>query len=129
VEGEIISVVDDDASLRTAVVRLLTSCGFTAHAFASAREYLLSPRLRDTACLVADVEMQAMNGVELQQHLMSHGYTTPMIFITAYPDEPIRQQTMKAGAIGFLAKPFDESRLLECVAQALRRGKAAPDKT
>ena len=126
-EGAIISVVDDDASLRTATVRLLRSMGFAAHAFASAQEYLLSPRLHDTTCLIADVEMPGMSGVKLQEHLISHGHTTSMIFITAFPEERMRQQTMNAGAICFLSKPFDESRLLECVEQALMKRRDAPD--
>jgi CheY-like chemotaxis protein len=119
VEGTIISVVDDDASLRT--VRLLTSMGFVTHAFASAQEYLLSPRLHDTTCLIADVQMPGMSGVKLQEHLIAHGHTTPMIFITAFPEARTRQQTLNAGAIGFLSKPVDESRLLECVEQALMK--------
>jgi len=127
VEGAIISVVDDDASLRTATVRLLRSMGFAAHAFASAQEYLLSPRLHDTTCLIADVEMPGMSGVKLQEHLISHGHTTSMIFITAFPEERMRQQTMNAGAICFLSKPFDESRLLECVEQALMKRRGEPD--
>jgi FixJ family two-component response regulator len=128
VEGAIISVVDDDASLRTATARLLTSMGFAAHAFASAQEYLLSPRLHDTTCLIADVQMPGMSGIELQEHLIAHGHTTPMIFMTAFPEERMRQQTMNNGAIGFLSKPLDESRLLECVEQALMKWRAAPDK-
>jgi FixJ family two-component response regulator len=121
VEGVIISVVDDDASLRTATVRLLRSMGFATHAFASAEEYLLSPRLHDTTCLITDVQMPGMSGVKLQEHLITHGHTTPMIFITAFPEARMRQQTLNAGAIGFLSKPFDESRLLECVEQALMK--------
>jgi FixJ family two-component response regulator len=102
--------------------------GFAVHGFASAQEYLLSPRLHRTSCLVADVQMPGMNGVRLQEYLIARGHTTPMIFVTAVPVERIQQQAMKAGAIGFLTKPFDESRLLECVEQALMKGRAAPDK-
>src|ERR1700751_5612170 len=124
VEGAIISVVDDDTSLRTAMVRLLRSTGFVVHAFASAQEYLLSPRLHDTSCLVADVQMPGISGVKLQQYLIARSHTTPMIFITAFPEERIQQQTMNAGAIGYLTKPFDESQLFECVEQALMKGRA-----
>ena len=120
-EGSVISIVDDDASLRTAIARLLRSMGCAAHAFPSAREFLRSPRLSDTACLIADVEMPDMSGIKLQEYLIANGHTTPMIFITAFPEERIRDQAMKAGAIAFLTKPFDESRLLECVEQALER--------
>ena len=124
-EDPIISVVDDDASSRTATVRLLTSMGFTTCAFASAQEYLLSSRLHDTACLITDVQMPSMSGIELQEHLITHGHTTPMIFMTAFPETETQQQTINAGAIGFLPKPLDESRLLECVDQALIKWRRA----
>jgi FixJ family two-component response regulator len=129
VKGPVISVVDDDVSLRTALVRLLRSMGFAANAFASAQEYLLSPRLHDTSCLIADVEMPGMTGIKLQEHLIAHGHTTPMIFITAFPEDRIREQVTKAGAIGFLSKPFDELHLLECVEQALARRGDKPECT
>jgi FixJ family two-component response regulator len=125
----VISIIDDDASLRTATLRLLKAMGFAAHAFASAQEFLESPRLSDTSCVIADVEMAGMSGVKLQEHLIARGYTTPMIFITAFPEERIREQAMKAGAIAFLIKPFDEARLLECIKQALSRGRNDPDGT
>jgi FixJ family two-component response regulator len=124
-EDAIISVVDDDASLRTATARLLTSMGFTTYAFASAQEYLLSPRLHDTACLIADVQMPGMSGIELQEHLITHGHTTPIIFISAFLEIETRRQTINAGAIGFLSKPLDQSRLLECVDQALMKWRRA----
>ena len=126
-EIRIISIVDDDASQRTATARLLRSMGFAAYAFASAREFLLSPRLSDTACLIADVEMPGMSGVKLQEQLIAQGNTTPMIFITAFPEDRIREQAMRAGAIGFLAKPFDETQLLECVERALTRSRKGQD--
>jgi FixJ family two-component response regulator len=121
-EVPIISVVDDDASVRTATARLLRSLGFSAHAFASAQEFLSSPRLRETSCLIADVEMPGMTGLELQEHLIAHGHRTPMIFVTAFPEDRIRERAMKAGAVDFLSKPFDEPRLLECVERALQSG-------
>jgi FixJ family two-component response regulator len=113
------SIVDDDASVRAATARLLRSMGFSTHTFASAKEFLSSAQLRETACLIADVEMPGMSGVELQDHLISTGHTIPTIFITAFPDERVRHRAINAGAIDFLSKPFDESRLLECVEQAL----------
>jgi FixJ family two-component response regulator len=129
VEGPVISIIDDDVSLRTATLRLLKAMGFAAHAFASAQEFLESPRLSDTSCVIADVEMPGMSGVKLQAHLIAHGHTTPMIFMTAFPEERIREQAMKAGAIAFLIKPFDESRLLECIKQALGKSRDRPDDT
>jgi FixJ family two-component response regulator len=128
-EVPIISVVDDDASMRTATARLLKSFGFSAHAFASAQEFLLSPRSMETSCLIADVEMPGMNGVELQEHLIAHGHSTPMIFITAFPEDRIRERVMRAGAVDFLSKPFDEPRLLECVERALARHQDRPNDT
>ena len=118
----VISVVDDDASVRAATARLLKSLGFTAHAFASANEFLQSPRLRDTSCLIADVQMPGMSGVQLQEYLIAQGHSTPIIFITAFPEDSIREQAMNAGAICFLSKPFDGARLIECVDRALKRG-------
>ena len=126
-EGAVISIIDDDASLRTATLRLLKAMGFAAQAFASAQEFLESPRLSDTSCVIADVEMPGMSGVKLQEHLIAHGHSTPIILITAFPEERIREQAMKAGAIAFLIKPFDESRLLECIKQALGKSRNDPE--
>jgi FixJ family two-component response regulator len=103
--------------------------GFSAYAFASAQEFLSSRRLSDTSCVIADVEMPGMNGVELQDYLIANGHGTPIIFITAFPQDRVRERAMKAGAVCFLSKPFDVSRLLECVEQALtrRQNTAGPD--
>jgi len=105
----VISIIDDDASVRTAKAQLLRSMGFSAYAFASAQEFLSSPRLSETSCVIADVEMPGMNGVELQNYLIANGHGTPIIFITAFPQDRVRERAMKAGAIDFLSKPFDES--------------------
>jgi len=126
-EVPVISIIDDDASVRTATARLLRSTGFCVHAFASAKEFLSSPRLSETSCIIADVQMPGMSGVELQDHLIANGHETPIIFITAFPQERVRQRAMKAGAIDFLSKPFDEPQFLQCVERALmRRQKPAP---
>ena len=126
-EVPIISIIDDDASVRTATARLLRSMGFSVYAFASAQEFLSSPQLRETSCVIADVQMPGMSGVELQDHLIANGHKTPIIFITAFPQERVRQRAMKAGAIDFLSKPFDEPQILQCVERALmRRQKPAP---
>jgi FixJ family two-component response regulator len=117
----VISVVDDDASVRTATARLLRSLGFAAHTFTSANEFLQSPRVGDTSCLIVDVQMPGMSGVELQDYLIAQGHGTPIIFITAFPEDSIREQAMNAGAICFLSKPFDGSRLIECVDRALKK--------
>jgi FixJ family two-component response regulator len=100
---------------------LLTSMGFAVNAFASASEFLRSSRLKDTFCIIADMEMPGMNGLELQQHLIAHGPNIPVIFITAFLDEWIRERAMEGGAVCFLSKPFDEAKLLECVQRTLKR--------
>jgi FixJ family two-component response regulator len=126
-EVSVISIVDDDASVRTATARLLRSWGFSAHAFASAEEFISSSRFSETSCLIADVEMPGMSGVELQEYLTARGLGTRIIFITAFPEDGIRERVMKAGAVDFLSKPFDEPRLLECIERALNRGQDRPD--
>ena len=127
-EAPIISVVDDDPSVRTATARLLRSMGFSVYAFASAQEFLSSPHLSQTSCVIADVQMPGMTGVELQDHLIAHDHSMPIIFITAFPHDRVRERAMNAGAVCFLSKPFDETRLLECVEQALmkRQNEAPP---
>lgn len=126
-EAPIISVVDDDPSVRTATARLLRSMGFSVYAFASAQEFLSSPQLSETSCVIADVQMPGMTGVELQDHLIAHDHSMPVIFITAFPHDRVRERAMNAGAVCFLSKPFDETRLLECVEQALmKRQNEAP---
>jgi FixJ family two-component response regulator len=120
-ELPVITIVDDDPSVRAGIARLLRSLGFSAYAFASATEFLLSPQLSDTACLIADVEMPGMSGVELQEHLIAHGHSTPIVFITAFPEGRIRDRVMSAGAVDFLRKPFNEVQLIECVERALGR--------
>ena len=124
-EARVISIIDDDASVRTAMARLLSLMGFSAHTFASSKEFLSSPRLSETSCIITDVQMPGMSGVELQEYLIAHDHGVPVIFITAFPHERMREQAMKAGAVCFLSKPFDEARLLECVERALARRQTA----
>ena len=82
--------------------------GFSVYAFASAQEFLSSPRLPETSCVIADVQMPGMSGVELQEYLIAHDHGMPVIFITAFPHERVRERAMKGGAVCFLSKPFDE---------------------
>jgi FixJ family two-component response regulator len=105
----VISVVDDDASVRVAAENLLTSLGYIAHRFASAEEFLRSPYFHDTSCVIADVQMPGMSGVELQAILLDRGLRVPFIFITALPGETVRAQVLKAGAICLLTKPRQTS--------------------
>lgn len=115
-----ISIVDDDESVRETTKGLVRSLGLNASAFASAEEFLHSDRLHDTACLIADVQMEGMSGVELQGRLLAQGRHMPIIFMTAFPEERIRVHVLNAGAIGFLSKPFDEECLIHCIDTALR---------
>ena len=117
----LISIIDDDASVRVATNRLVRSLGYAAHTFASADGFLQSPHVNDTACVIADVQMPGMSGIELQSFLIAQGRSVPMIFITAFPEESIRSRALKAGAVGFLSKPFDGTLLIECIDIALKR--------
>ena len=115
----IISVVDDDASVRIATDNLLSSYGYRVHTFASAEEFLQSSCLNDSSCVIADVQMPAMSGLDLLMHMRAQGYNAPFIFITAFPEENVRTQALKAGAICFLAKPFAGPTLIKYLATAL----------
>jgi FixJ family two-component response regulator len=114
-----ISVIDDDASVRTATNNLLSSHGYVVHIFASAEEFLQSAELNESVCIVADVQMPAMSGLDLLTHMRAQGYAAPFIFITAFPEENVRARAMKAGAVCFLAKPFPGPVLINCIETAL----------
>ena len=121
-----ITVVDDDTSVREALQGLLRSAGFDAEVFASAAEFLSSSGVRLTACLVLDVRMPGMSGVELQKRLIASGRTVPIIFISTYADEEVRSLVLQRGAVDFLQKPFTKEALLSAIERA--RGTAAlPD--
>ena len=117
----VISVVDDDASVRVATDNLLSALGYMVHTFASAEEFLRSAHFNDTSCVIADVQMPTMSGVELQALLLARGQRVPFIFITAFPDESVRARVQKSGAICFLTKPFDRQSLIKCLDTALQR--------
>jgi FixJ family two-component response regulator len=117
----VISIIDDDASIRVATQSLVRSLGFAVCTFASAADFLQSPCVNDTSCVISDVQMPGMSGVELQSLLIAQGHRVPIIFITAFHEESIRARAMKAGAIGFLNKPFSGETLIECLDTALQR--------
>jgi len=117
----VVMIVDDDESIRRAARRLIKSYGFPVETFASAEDFLSSGRLHETACLVLDVQMSGLNGLELQSRLITDGHQVPIIFITAFNDENARAQALKAGALGYLVKPFEEADLLTAINVALRR--------
>jgi FixJ family two-component response regulator len=116
----IISIIDDDEDVRTSLTDLMQAIGFTVEAFSSAMDFLASPNLRQTSCLIADVNMPLLTGIELHRHLMGEGYAIPTILITAYPDEDVRALVLDQGVIGYLSKPLDEDALLGCVHSALQ---------
>jgi FixJ family two-component response regulator len=116
----VISVIDDDPSVRAATNNLLRSRGYVVHAFASAEEFLRSPHLNDTACVIADVQMSVMSGLDLLADMRTRGHEAPFIFITAFPDDGVRARALQAGAICFLAKPFASPCLIRCLDTALQ---------
>jgi FixJ family two-component response regulator len=116
-----IAIVDDDEAVRLATASLVRSLGLRSSTFASAEEFLSSPQRDEAACLVTDVQMPGMSGTELQAHLLRHGIVVPVIFMTAFPEERIREQVCAAGAIGFLSKPFDGGAMIACIDRALEK--------
>ena len=116
---KLVAIVDDDDSVRSALQGLLKAVGLPAQAFASAEEFLKSGQQHQTACLIADIRMPGMSGLELQAKLNAERCRVPIIFITAHGDAKMRMQALRAGAVEFLAKPFDDEALLESVRGAL----------
>jgi FixJ family two-component response regulator len=117
----LVAIVDDDASVRATTDSLVRSLGYVVNAFASAEELLRSNRLHDLSCVIADVQMPGMSGVELQAHLLAQGSHVPFIFFTAFPDERVRAQALGAGAICYLTKPFDADSLIQGLQAALKK--------
>src|SRR5216684_9171462 len=117
---KLVAIVDDDDSMRSALQGLLKAVGLAAQAFASAEEFLKSGQQRQTACLIADIRMPGMSGLELQAQLNAERRRIPIIFITAHGDANLRMQALRAGAVEFMAKPFNDEALLESVRAALK---------
>jgi FixJ family two-component response regulator len=115
----LIAIVDDDDSFRRATTSFIRSLGYAVLQFGSAEAFLNSDRLHDADCLISDVQMPGMNGIELQSKLTVQGYRLPIIFVTAFSEMRARAQALSAGAIGFLAKPFSDEELIECLDKAL----------
>src|SRR5690242_21703480 len=118
-----VAIVDDDDLMRSALQGLLRAVGLPAQAFASAEEFLKSGHQHQTACLIADIRMPGMSGLELQAKLNAEHCRIPTIFITAHGDARMKMQALRAGAVEFLAKPFDDQALLESVRAALEMGR------
>lgn len=117
----VISVIDDDASVRAATNNLLSSHGYLVRTFSSAEDYLQSVQPDSSSCVVADVQMPGMSGLDLLTHVRTRGNDVPFIFITAFPDENVRARALKVGAICFLAKPFAGPVLINCIETALNQ--------
>ena len=119
-DARVISVIDDDEAARNGTVRLVRSLGFVAHAFPSAHAFLHSEQLTKTSCLISDIQMPQMNGIQLHDALRARGYDIPIIFVTAFYNEEMRAQALDRGAICFLSKPFDGETLSRCLNRALQ---------
>jgi len=115
----LISVVDDDESMREAIRGLMKSLGYAAVAFASAEEFLSSCQIPRTSCLITDVQMPGITGLELHHRLLAAGKIIPTILITAYPDDSARERALGDGVVSYLSKPFDENDLLTCIRSSL----------
>jgi FixJ family two-component response regulator len=123
----LISIVDDDQPYRESIQKLIMLLGYTVEAFPSAADFLASRVLPETACLVTDVNMPGMTGVELHRHLVDAGYAIPTILVTAYPDEVVRDQALKDGVVCYLSKPVDDDYLERCLRSALEPGTPTED--
>jgi len=115
----VIAIVDDDESFRRATMSFVRSLGYGTAAFDSAEAFLGSNRIHEADCLITDVQMPGMTGIELQGRLIAQGHRLPVIFITAFPEMKARAQALAAGAVGFLAKPFNDQGLINCLNEAL----------
>ena len=119
----VISIIDDDDSMRCAIKSLVTSLGLRVHTFRSAEEFLQSPRLDDTSCLITDLQMPGLSGIELQSLLVAQARHMPIILVTAFPEERMRNRAMQAGALGFLSKPFESQMLIKLIDKAIATGR------
>ena len=118
----LVSIVDDDRLFRESMCRLLRSLGHTVDTFSSAADFLISSRLAETACLISDVHMPAMTGLELYRRLIDTGHAIPTILVTAFPNDADRARALNDGALCYLRKPVNEEHLTQCIRTALRSG-------
>ena len=117
----LIAIVDDDEPVRDATKALVRSLGYNnASTFASADEFLKSEQVHDTSCLITDVQMPGLSGLDLQDRLIARGHCIPIIFMTGYPNDSVRARAMKAGAVCFLNKPFSDDHFIGCIEKALK---------
>jgi len=121
-KASLVSVVEDDRFFRESMRRLMRSLGYTVEAFSSAADFLASPHLVETDCLITDVHMPAMSGIELYRHLMDTGCEIPTILVTAYPNDVDRARALNDGVVCYLSKPVDENDLIRCLRAAFHSG-------
>ena len=119
-EAPLIAVVDDEKLARDGMRELVESLGYNAATFTSAEDFLQSGVVAQTTCLITDLQMPGLSGLDLQQELQSRGYHTPVILVTAYPTDKHRTHALKNKAVGFLSKPFSDSSLIECLTDAIK---------
>jgi len=123
----LVSIVEDDRFFRESMSRLMRSLSYVVECFPSAHDFLASPRLAETACLIADVHMPAMTGIELYRHLVESGRVIPTILVTAYPNDNDRARALEDGVVCYLRKPVDEQHLIRCLRRALTPGEPAEE--
>ena len=119
-EAPLIAIVDDDDLARDGIRELVESFGYSAATFPSAEDFLQSPVIAQTTCLITDLQMPGQSGLELQEELRSRGYQMPVILVTAYPNDKHRTRALNNGAVGFLSKPFDDRWLMKCLTDAIK---------
>ena len=119
-EAPLIAIVDDDELARDGIRELVESLGYNAFTFTSAEHFLQSTVVSQTTCLITDLQMPGLSGLDLQQELQSRGYHTPVILVTAYPTDKHRTRALNNGAVGFLSKPFDDRSLMEYLTDAIK---------
>ena len=124
-KASLVSIVEDDRFFRESMRRLMRSLGYCVETFPTAANFLASPSVAETACLIADIHMPAMTGLELHGRLIDTGYAIPTILVTAYPDERVRARALKEGVVCYLRKPIDQDHLVRCIHAALLSGKAS----
>jgi FixJ family two-component response regulator len=122
-----ISIVEDDRFFRESMRRLMRSFGYAVETFSSANDFLASPCLFETACLISDIQMPVMSGLELYRNLVATGHTIPTILITAYPNDADRDRALNVGVVCYLSKPVDETRLIQCLHAALEPDEDSSD--
>jgi FixJ family two-component response regulator len=118
----VVSIIDDDELVRNSIQSLLQSLGYNVHTFASAEEFLASQQLHQTSCVISDVQLPGLSGIEFEALLRTEGHHIPVILITGHPDERTRDRAMRAGAASFLSKPISEANLIRCLDRALKDG-------